>query len=140
MRVYIALFSFLLFLGFVTPGFAQEQPKPETIVGKMAFKFTRGITNVATSIVEIPKQSYLSVRDQGGVGYVIGPLKGLGMTCYRALIGTVETVFFMVPQPGYYDPMVDPDFVWDGWGERPQDHMRVKEAEPDEPITGKEGE
>ena len=140
MRGYIALFSFLLFLGFVNPGFAQESPKPETIVGKMAFKFARGITNVATSIVELPKQSYLSVRDQGGVGYVIGPLKGLGMTCYRAFIGTVETVFFMVPQPGYYDPMVDPDYVWDGWGERPLDHMRVREAEPAEPIAGKRGE
>jgi len=140
MRGYVALFSFLLLLGFVNPGFAQETPKPETIVGKMAFKFARGITNVATSVVELPKQSYLSVRDQGGVGYVVGPLKGIGMTVYRALIGTFETAFFLVPQPGYYDPMVDPDFVWDGWQERSLDHMRVKEAESAEPIAEKKGE
>ncbi|HEX2768760.1 MAG TPA: exosortase system-associated protein, TIGR04073 family [Geobacteraceae bacterium] len=106
----------------------------------MAFKFARGITNVATSVVELPKQSYLSVRDQGGVGFVIGPLKGIGMTFYRAFIGSMETVFFMVPQPGYYDPMVDPDFVWDGWKERPLDHMKVREAESVEPIAGKKGE
>ena len=82
---------------------------------KMSFKFARGLANVTTSIVELPKQSYLTVRDRGSVGYVIGPLKGIGMTVYRAVIGAVETVFFMVPQPGYYDPMVNPDFVWNGW-------------------------
>jgi hypothetical protein len=21
----------------------------------------------------------------------------------------------MVPQPGYYDPMIDPAYVWEGW-------------------------
>jgi putative exosortase-associated protein (TIGR04073 family) len=140
MRGYIALFSFLLLQGFVYPSFAQESPKPETIVGKMAFKFARGITNVATCVVELPKQSYLCVRDQGGVGFVVGPLKGIGMTAYRALIGSVETVFFLVPQPGYYDPMVDPDFVWDGWEERSLNHMKVREAESAEPIAGKRGE
>jgi len=118
MRAYTALFSFLLFVCLVGPGFALEQPKPESIVDKMSFKLVRGVTNMATSIVEIPKQSYLSVRDQGGIGYVVGPIKGVGMTIYRAFIGSMETVFFMVPQPGYYDPMVDPDYVWNGWDDQ----------------------
>jgi putative exosortase-associated protein (TIGR04073 family) len=118
MRAYTALFSFLLFVCLVTPGFAQEQPKPESIVGKMSNKLVRGVTNVATSVVEIPKQSYLSVRDQGGIGLIVGPIKGVGMTVYRAFIGSMETAFFMVPQPGYYDPMVDPDYVWNGWDDQ----------------------
>ena len=137
MRVYTAVFSSismavlstLLFLNFAAPCFAQEPPRPETIVEKMSFKLTRGVTNVATSIVELPKQSYLTVRDQGNVGYVIGPLKGFGMTIYRAFIGPVETVFFMVPQPGYYDPMIYPVFVWNGWEERRAGYMKAKEAE-----------
>ena len=29
--------------------------------------------------------------------------------------GVVEAVFCMVPQPGYYDPMMDPEYVWQGW-------------------------
>jgi putative exosortase-associated protein (TIGR04073 family) len=138
MRGYTILFSFLLLLCLVAPGFAQESDKPENIVGKMAFKFTRGITNVATSVVEIPKQSYLTVRDQGAVGYVVGPLKGLGMTVYRTLIGSVETLFFMVPQPGYYDPMIDPEFVWNGWEDRRAE--RVGEFGSPEPIVGMKGE
>lgn len=140
MRVFAILFSFLLLLSLVVPGFAQETVKPETIVGKMAFKFTRGITNVATSVVEIPKQSYLAVRDQGAVGYVIGPLKGLGMTIYRTFIGAVETAFFLIPQPGYYDATIDPDFVWNGWGDRPDDYARSAEVGSPEPVAGKKRE
>lgn len=108
----------LLMLTVASPCLAIESQKPEAIADKMAFKFARGITNVATAIVELPKQSYLTVRDRGGVGYVVGPLKGLGMTFYRGLVGVAETVFFMVPQPGYYDPMIDPDYVWKGWEDR----------------------
>jgi putative exosortase-associated protein (TIGR04073 family) len=140
MRIYAILFSFLLFLCLVAPGIAHESAKPENIVGKMAFKFTRGITNVATSVVEIPKQSYLTVRDQGAVGVVIGPLKGLGMTAYRAFIGTVETALFLIPQPGYYDSTIDPDFVWNGWGDRPDDYARTGEVGSPEPVTWKKGE
>jgi len=108
----------LLMLTVASPCPAIEAQKPEAIADKMAFKFARGITNVATAIVELPKQSYLTVRDRGGVGYVVGPLKGLGMTFYRGLVGVAETVFFMVPQPGYYDPMIDPEYVWKGWEDR----------------------
>jgi putative exosortase-associated protein (TIGR04073 family) len=141
MRAYTALFSFLLFVCLVTPCHAQEEPKPESIVGKMSFKFVRGITNVATSVVEIPKQSYLTVRDQGGVGYVVGPIRGLGMTIYRAFIGSVETVFFMVPQPGYYDPMVDPDYVWNGWEDKASpDYVKARATDTLETNMEKKGE
>lgn len=105
------LFVFLLAAPFVA--FADQQP--EMIVEKMAVKFTRGVANVATSVIELPKQTVLTVRDMGGAGYVIGPLKGMGMTLYRAVIGAAEAVFFLVPQPGYYDPMIDPPYVWQGW-------------------------
>ena len=96
---------------------AQEDRKPEAISERMVTKFARGITNLTTCVVEIPKQSYLTVRDRGAVGNLIGPLKGIVMTVYRGLIGGVETIFFMVPQPGYYDPMIDPEYVWKGWEE-----------------------
>lgn len=119
----------LMMLTCAVPCMAVEAQKPEAIADKMAFKFARGVTNVATAIVEIPKQSYLTVRDRGNVGYVVGPLKGLGMTFYRGLVGVAETIFFMVPQPGYYDPMIDPDFVWKGW-----DELR---AEPSKDVAGK---
>lgn len=137
---FLALCTLLFaFLAFAPASFAQDAPKPEFIVEKMAFKLARGVTNFATAIVELPKQSYLTVRDRGDVGYVIGPLKGIGMTIYRGFIGTVETVFFLVPQPGYYDPMIDPEFVWKGW--EPRGEPRKAADEEKEPATAeKRGE
>ncbi len=97
------------------PGLAAADQQPEMIAEKMATKFVRGITNTVTSIVELPKQTILTGRDMGPVGYVIGPIKGVGMVLYRAVVGVSETLFCMVPQPGYYDPMMDPEYVWQGW-------------------------
>jgi putative exosortase-associated protein (TIGR04073 family) len=112
----VLLFSALLFACVVTvPSLVRAEQQPEMIVEKMAVKFTRGVANTLTCIVELPKQTVLTARDMGGAGYIIGPLKGLGMTIYRGFIGVTEAVFFMVPQPGYYDAMIDPPYVWDGW-------------------------
>lgn len=108
-----------------------DQP-PELTVEKMATKFARGMTNVLTCIVEIPKQSVLTVRDLGAAGYVVGPLKGIGMTAYRAFIGAAEVATFLIPQPGYYDPMIDPPYVWEGWEAR-GDTSPVLEEEKKQP-------
>ena len=97
------------------PLYASPEQQPESVTSKMATKLGRWVTNVATAVVEIPKQTVLMGRDMGGLGYVVGPFSGVLMTVYRAVSGVVETAFFMVPAPGYYDPMTDPEFVWEGW-------------------------
>ena len=130
MRKSAAIIPLLVLLCAAVPSFAQESLRSDAVVEKMAFKLVRGLTNVGTSIVEIPKQSILMVRDRGNIGYVVGPLKGLGMGLYRALIGSVEPIFFMVPQPGYYDPIIDPEYVWDGWEERRADPAVLQDQEP----------
>ena len=100
----------------IMPLTAAAEQLPETIAEKMSVKLGRGVTNFVTAPAEIPKQIVLTGRDMGAVGYVaIGPLKGIGMTLYRGFIGMVETVFFVVPQPGYYDPTIEPPYVWQGW-------------------------
>lgn len=109
------ILSLLLFTLVSVPAFAIDSPKPESIAEKMSFKLVRGVTNIATAIAELPKQTYLTARTHGPVGYVVGPIKGVGMSLYRGFIGISETLLFMVPQPGYYDPMIDPTYVWEGW-------------------------
>jgi putative exosortase-associated protein (TIGR04073 family) len=137
MKTLFLAFTTSLALVVTAPAFAAEMPKPESIAEKMSFKLVRGTTNFFTSIVEIPKQTILTGRNHGVIGYVIGPIKGVGMTLYRGFIGLTETVFFMVPQPGYYDPMMEPEFVWQGWRDNrveltlQQDDMKSKEANPD---------
>jgi putative exosortase-associated protein (TIGR04073 family) len=118
MRTHFLAVAILLNFLVAMPAFASEMPKPESIAEKMSFKLVRGATNFVTAIVELPKQTILTGRNHGAVGYVVGPIKGVGMTLYRGLIGLTEAVFFLVPQPGYYDPMMDPEFVWQGWDEQ----------------------
>lgn len=115
MKTTLLLPILLLAAMLALPAAARADQQPEMIVEKMAVKLTRGVTNAVTCVVELPKQSVLTVREMGAPGYVIGPLKGIGMTLYRGFIGLTEVVFFLVPQPGYYDPMIDPTFVWQGW-------------------------
>jgi putative exosortase-associated protein (TIGR04073 family) len=115
MKKTAVILSLLLLTLASVPAFAMDAPKPESIAEKMSFKFVRGVTNIVTAIAELPKQTYLTTRTHGPVGYVVGPIKGAGMTLYRGFIGISETLFFMVPQPGYYDPMIDPTYVWEGW-------------------------
>jgi putative exosortase-associated protein (TIGR04073 family) len=118
MRWKASLLPLLLLFALSAPALAMEDQQPEAITEKMAFKLVRGVANVVTAVGEIPKQSYLMVRDRDGIGYVVGPLKGLGMAVYRMFAGVTETVFFAVPQPGYYDSMIQPEFVWQGWEEK----------------------
>ena len=115
MKKVLLLSLFVFAFALLAPGLATADQQPEMIAEKIAIKLTRGITNAVTSVVEFPKQTILTVRDMGAAGYIIGPIKGVGMTLYRGVIGVVETVFCMVPQPGYYDPMMDPEYVWQGW-------------------------
>lgn len=132
MRTKVTLVSLLLLMVFATNALAVEGQQPEAIAEKMAFKLVRGVANVATAVVEVPKQSYLTVRDRGGVGYLVGPIKGVGMAIYRLFAGVTETVFFVVPQPGYYDSMISPEYVWDGWEEKRVEPRRQSLPESEE--------
>lgn len=129
MRIVVAGLPLLLLCIFAAPSFAVEAQQPEAIAEKMAYKLVRGATNVVTGLAEVPKQSYITVRDRGNIGYVVGPIKGMGMAIYRTLLGAVETVFFLVPQPGYYDSMVTPEYVWQGWEKAPEAAV-IKDSEP----------
>lgn len=112
----VLLFSALLISLFVmVPPSVRAEQKPEMIGEQMAVKLVRGLANTAFCFIEIPKQIDLTVSSMGGVGLLVGPLKGVGMTIYRAGAGVLEMVFFMVPQPGFYDPLIDPPYVWDAW-------------------------
>ena len=112
-KTYLATLLFVVMLTAPILAFAEQQP--DMIFERMAVKLTRGVANTATAIVELPKQTVLTIEEMGPVGIIVGPLKGIGMTIYRTFIGMTETALFVVPQPGYYDSTIDPAYVWEGW-------------------------
>jgi putative exosortase-associated protein (TIGR04073 family) len=90
-----------------------EDHSPQDVVGGMGNKAARGVANVATGWLELPKQIYVTSKEGGAVkGIFLGPLKGIGMTVVRTLAGVGELATFFVPYPGFYDPFIEPQYVW----------------------------
>jgi len=91
-----------------------EDSSPEEVVGAMSLKFVRGLANAATGWLELPKQIYVTFRDEGAaMGLTVGPLKGIGMTIVRTVTGATEAATFFVPYPGFFSPYFEPPYVWD---------------------------
>ena len=90
-----------------------EGASPQEIVDGMANKVARGVANVATGWLEIPKQIYITSKEEGAAkGIFVGPIKGIGMTLVRTAAGIGETFTFFLAYPGFYDPLFYPSYVW----------------------------
>lgn len=90
-----------------------EDASPQQVVDGMANKLVRGVANIATGWLEIPKQIYITWKEEGAAkGLTVGPVKGIGMTLVRTGAGVGETLTFPVAYPGFYDPLFDPAYVW----------------------------
>lgn len=85
----------------------------ESYTEAMATKLGRGVTNVLTGWLELPRSVYYRGRDHGPLdGMTVGLFQGLFMTVVRTVAGTFETVSFFVPAPGFYEPMMKRPLVW----------------------------
>jgi putative exosortase-associated protein (TIGR04073 family) len=90
-----------------------ENSSPQNIVEGMATKAGRGLTNMTMGWLELPKQIYVTSKEDGAAkGALIGPLKGLGMTIVRTVVGVGEFATFFLAYPGFYDPYFEPEYVW----------------------------
>lgn len=90
-----------------------ETSPPQDVVNGMATKAGRGLSNMALGWLEIPKQIYVTSKEDGAAkGALIGPFKGIGMTLVRTIVGVAEFTTFFVSSPGFYDPYFDPAYVW----------------------------
>jgi len=74
-----------------------------------ASKFARGIANLTTGWLEVPKNiGNESHRSNAGVGITYGTLKGGVHTVGRTLSGAFDTATFFVPSGSF----VHSDYVW----------------------------
>ena len=78
----------------------------------------RGVVNVLTCWIEIPKQIHLGSQENNPVtGLVGGAAKGVGLTVLRAGVGIYEAVTFPIPYPkdfaSPYEEMELTDYAWE---------------------------
>lgn len=92
---------------------AISQEEAPSLLCQVAMKLVRGIANFTSGWVEIPKQIYLVGQNEGWLtGALRGPMDGLGMFVARTIAGAYEVVSFPLPIPAQYQPLLQPDFVW----------------------------
>lgn len=93
------------------PSLVSQEVK--AVFEKIATKLVRGLVNFTTGWVEVPKQIYLVGRHEGwATGALRGPIDGFGMFIARTLAGAYEVLTFPLPIPPNYQPMLQPDYVW----------------------------
>lgn len=81
-------------------------------------KMGRGVVNVLTGWIELPKQIHLGSREDNPVsGLGWGLVKGAGLTLLRSGMGLYEAVTFPIPYPtrfaSPYEEMELNDYAWE---------------------------
>ena len=96
------------------PGLAQaETDDTQGFVDQGSGKFIRGMVNLSTGWVEVPRQIYDVGTHEGWVrGLLRGPFDGIGMFFARTVAGAVEMATFPVPLPTY-KPLLTPTYAWE---------------------------
>ena len=102
-KAIIVVVVVMMVMSMASVGYAQDAGK----------KLMRGLSNVLTGWVELPKNIYdTSVEDNMFSGITIGLAKGVGMTVVRTFAGVYETITFPFPIPQDYAPVLEPEYVF----------------------------
>ncbi len=92
------------------PAFAAGGPDH---VGNPGEKLARGVVNITTGWVEVPKQAAIGAQEAGPPGLVGGLLKGVALGVTRTVVGGLEAGTFFLPIPERYEPILKPATVFD---------------------------
>ena len=76
-------------------------------------KLLRGLANILTGWVEIPKNIYdTAIEDNIFSALTLGLVRGIGMAIIRTGAGIYEIVTFPFPVPEDYAPIMEPEYVF----------------------------
>lgn len=109
----LVLVAVLTMLGLALCSTNCAQAQESSLGPKIGWKLGRGVANLTTGWVELPKQIYTTWKAEGWVtGILQGTVDGVGMLFGRTVAGAYEIVTFPIPIPPEYQPMLQPDYVW----------------------------
>ena len=95
-----------------------DEMRDASCAGQMLHKLGRGVVNLFTGFVEIPKNMAREWKRTDPItGITVGFFKGLGWGWTRTVAGGYEILTFPFPAPPDYVPLMEPEFVLtDIWG------------------------
>lgn len=92
--------------------------RDQSTIGKMMTKLGRGVLNIVTCWLEIPRNVAIQWEQTDPItGLFVGGAKGIGWGFARLVTGAYETLSFPFPVPPGYVAMIEPEYiVQDVWG------------------------
>ena len=80
-----------------------------------ARKLSRGVANIVMSPFEIPKTMTNTYYKELQIfeSLLVGTPKGIAIMIQRIAVGAYEIVTFPFPVPEGYQPIMEPEFMWD---------------------------
>ena len=94
-------------------GVAHAHTSSQSKPGGAVTKLGRGVANIVTGWVEIPKRIYETSHAQGAVaGLMWGVVRGVGYGFVRTAAGFYELFTFPFPAPPDYLPIIQPEYVF----------------------------
>ena len=117
------LMLIVLSLAVATPAFCattkDDNYREGTQAKQIFHKLGRGVVNVFTGWIEIPKnmaKEWRAIDPFSGV--VVGGVEGLAWGIGRTASGLYDVVTFPLPIPDDYMPLMEPEFILPGiWGD-----------------------
>ena len=99
--------------GFTNGGEGMRLPGLGFNFRKAMGKHGRGLTNLLTGWVEMPKGVHETTQQSGAMsGMTLGLLRGAGHGFIRTVAGGYEAITFPFPAPPGYRPVIRPEFIF----------------------------
>jgi putative exosortase-associated protein (TIGR04073 family) len=111
--------ALLIVVGSVGRAGADDSTRKRNDITLMFRKFSRGVVNILTGWVEVPKNISLRWKETDPFsGTLFGLFEGLAWAFAREVGGVYEIVSFPFPYPDNYAPLIEPEFILTPiWGE-----------------------
>lgn len=114
---------------------SEDVYREQSDASKMMHKLGRGVVNVLTCWVEVPRNIASEWEKMDPVsGFFVGGIEGLGWGFARFASGVYEVFTFPLPIPEGYKPLIEPEFVvTDVWGDPIPGFDENQSVKPDNP-------
>ncbi|QSA95584.1 exosortase system-associated protein, TIGR04073 family [Methylococcus sp. EFPC2] len=113
-RTLLTAGSLALLTAFSAPSYARHDQQDQSWGSRFVSKASHGLANVATGVVELPKNIGNITSDSNiFAGLTVGVVRGVFHTVSRTLVGAAEFITAPIPT----DDFVTPGYVWERYSE-----------------------